>query len=112
MFVVFLYVTLAWCVVFSWYLLSAEVLLFSEVSDAGRQAVQWNLSSREELPKDFFSWTPHPKERTDSPFPVGFVPWRMKTLYLDLWSIRGGGEMLGEYLSYHENKMIDNITAD
>ena len=54
MFVVFLYDTLAWRVVFSWYLLSAEVLLFSEVSDAGRQAVQWNLSSREELPKDFF----------------------------------------------------------
>ena len=78
---------------FSWYLLSAEVLLFSEVSDAGRQAVQWNLSSREEFPKDFFLLDP--KERTDRPFPVGFVPWRipwrMKTLYPDLWSIRRGG---------------------
>ena len=93
MFVVFLYVNLAWCVVFSLYLLSAEVILFTDVSDAGRHAVLWNLSSREELPKNFFSWTPHPKECTDCPFPVGFLPWRMKTLYPDLWSFRGG-EML------------------
>ena len=110
MFVVFLYVTLAWCVVFSWYLLSAEVLLFSEVSDAGRQAVQWNLSSREELPKDFFLLDSSPQGKDRQTFSRWIctwrIPWRMKTLYSDLWSIRrggGGGEMLGEYLSYYEN---------
>ena len=89
MFVVFLFVNLAWCVFFL-YLLSAGYILCPAISDAGFQAVLWNLGSREELPKEFFPWTPQSQDRIDDPFPVGCLLW-MKTLYPDLWSFRGGG---------------------
>ena len=89
-----MYVILAWCVVFSLFLLNAEVILFTDVSDAGRPAVLWNLSSREELPKEFSGLLTLRKEQTDL-FLLDFYHGRskMKTLTRTFGQFEGGGDV-------------------
>ena len=92
MFVVFLYVILAWCVVFSLFLLNAEVILFTDVSDAGRPTVLWNLK---EMPKEFSGLLTLRKEQTDfflSDFYHGRL--KMKILTWTFGQVEGGGDVM------------------